>query len=193
MPNDLTALLLAGGQSRRFGYDKARVPLNNQTLLQHVYNVVQAVTPHVLLSIRADGDPYFDLLPPTIPRLTDPLPQVGPLAGLVAGLRAATTPWLLAVACDLPGLTPEALSCLLKARTAQNDAVVPITPNGQRHPLCALYYVPTVRPLAEVHLATGRLALQALLERLRLIMVPFASQLLHNINTPNDLVTFGRS
>lgn len=192
-PNDLTALLLAGGQSRRFGRDKARARVGSQTMLQHVYCVVQAVTPHVLLSIRADGDAYLDLLPEAIPRLPDPLPHAGPLAGLVAGLRAATTSWLLAVACDLPGLTPETLSCLLKARTAQANAVVPITPDGQRHPLCALYHVPSVQPIAEAHLAAGCLALHALLERLHVMTVPLAPFALHNINTPADLAAFRRN
>ncbi|SHK70030.1 molybdenum cofactor guanylyltransferase [Rhodothermus profundi] len=184
---DLTALLLAGGRSRRFGTDKARAEVNGRPMLQRVYDVARRFTPHVLLSVRADGDFYFDLVPPAVPRLLDPVPDAGPLAGLVAGLRTARTPWLLALACDLPFLTKEALQPLLEARTADVTAVVPITSDGYRQPLCALYHVAAVRPVAEAQLTAGCYALQTLLDRLRLAILSLPDASLRNVNVPDDL------
>lgn len=184
---DLTALLLAGGRSRRFGTDKARAEVNGRPMLQRVYEVARDLTQHVLLSIRADGDFYFDLVPPAVPRLLDPVPDAGPLAGLVAGLRAAQTPWLLALACDLPFLTKETLQPLFAARTADVTAVVPVTSKGHRQPLCALYQVAAVRPVAEAQLAAGRYTLQALLDRLSLATLSLPDESLRNVNAPDDL------
>ncbi|MDQ7041401.1 MAG: molybdenum cofactor guanylyltransferase [Rhodothermus sp.] len=187
LSTDLTALLLAGGRSRRFGTDKARAEVNGKPMLQRVYEVARELTQHVLLSVRADGDFYFDLVPPAIPRLLDPVPEAGPLAGLVAGLRAAQTPWLLALACDLPSLTPETLRLLLEARSSDTDAVVPVTSGNRRQPLCALYRVHVVQSVAEAQLATGRYALQELLDHLAITSLPLPDAPLHNVNTPTDL------
>ena len=189
LPNaDLTALLLAGGRSRRFGTDKARAVVDGTPMLRRVYETARALTPHVLLSVRADGDFYFDLVPPEVPRLLDPVPEAGPLAGLVAGLRAARTPWLLALACDLPFLNEATLRRLLAACPSAVDAVVPVTSDGRRQPLCALYRVDAVRPVAESRLAAGRYALQALLDQLSIAMLAVPDVPLHNVNTPDDLL-----
>ncbi|BBM73781.1 molybdenum cofactor guanylyltransferase [Rhodothermus marinus] len=188
-PNaDLTALLLAGGRSRRFGTDKARAVVGGVPMLRRIYETACALTPHVLLSVRADGDFYLDLVPLEVPRLLDPVPDAGPLAGLVAGLRAAQTPWLLALACDLPFLTDDTLRQLLAARSPETAAVVPVTPDGHRQPLCALYHVDVLRPVAEAWLAAGRHALQALLDRLSVTTLPVPDAPLRNVNTPDDLL-----
>ncbi|WP_397546997.1 molybdenum cofactor guanylyltransferase [Rhodothermus marinus] len=188
-PNaDLTALLLAGGRSRRFGTDKARAVVDGTPMLQRVYETARVLTSHVLLSVRPDGDFYFDLVPPEVPRLLDPVPDAGPLAGLVAGLRAARTPWLLALACDLPFLNEATLRGLLAACSPDVDAVVPITPEGRRQPLCALYRVETVRPVAEARLVAGGHALQALLDRLSFATLSVSDAPLRNVNTPDDLL-----
>jgi len=188
-PNaDLTALLLAGGRSRRFGTDKARAVVDGTPMLRRVYETARALTPHVLLSVRADGDFYFDLVPPEVPRLLDSVPEAGPLAGLVAGLRAARTPWLLALACDLPFLNEATLRRLLADRSPDFDAVVPVTSDGRRQPLCALYRVETVRPVAEARLVAGRYALQALLDPLSVATLAVPDTPLHNVNTPDDLL-----
>lgn len=184
---DLTALLLAGGRSRRFGTDKARAAIAGTPMLRRVYEVAHALTPHVLLSVRSDGDFYFDLVPASVPRLLDPVQAAGPLAGLVAGLRAAQTRWLLVLACDLPLLTDDALRPILAACSAEADAIVPVTSDGHRQPLCALYRVATVQPVAEAQLTMKRYALQALLDHLSVVEWPLLDVLLHNVNTPGDL------
>ncbi len=189
LPNvELTALLLAGGRSRRFGADKARAVVDGTPMLRRVYETARAFTPHVLLSVRAEGDFYFELVPPEVPRLLDPVPEAGPLAGLVAGLRAAKTTWLLALACDLPFLTEETLQRLLTAPFPKRDAVVPVTSGRRCQPLCACYRVAVVHPLAEAQLAAGRYALRDLLAQLSVTTLPFPDAPLRNVNTPDDLL-----
>ncbi|RMF52790.1 MAG: molybdenum cofactor guanylyltransferase [Bacteroidetes bacterium] len=181
----VTGLILAGGASRRFGREKARAVVAGRPMIERVYRAVAPVAGTVLLSVRPGQEDYG--LP--VRRVEDPVEGAGPLAGLLAGLEAAGTPWLLAVACDLPFLTEAVLRTLLAACRPGVDAVVPRTPDGRRHPLCAAYAT-TVRPVVAEQLAAGRRALHALLDRLEavhLIDVPAAP--LRNINRPDDLPT----
>ncbi|QXD16271.1 molybdenum cofactor guanylyltransferase [Rhodocaloribacter litoris] len=181
----VTGLILAGGTGRRFGSDKARAVVAGRPMIERVYRVVAPVAGTVLLSVRPGQEDYG--LP--VRRVEDPVEGAGPLAGLLAGLEAAETPWLLAVACDLPFLSEDILRTLLAACRPGLDAVVPRTPDGRLHPLCAAYAT-TVRPVVAEQLAAGRRALHALLDRLgavRLVDVPAAP--LRNINRPDDLPT----
>lgn len=182
MTDTFTGLILAGGASRRFGQDKARAPVGGRPMVARVHAALAAVTAEVLLSVRTGDDPYG--LPVRVVR--DPVPGAGPLAGLVAGLRACRTDWLLVVACDMPLVTPAALAALAGACAPGVQAVV-AEAGGRRHPLCAVYHR-AVRPHAEAHLAAGRLALHALLDVLDPVrIVPLPEAAVHNVNRPDDL------
>ncbi len=127
-----TALILAGGESRRMGRDKATLPLGEKTLLQHVADTLQPLFPQLLLSVR---QPRPEL---AYPQICDTLENAGALAGLLAGLAAAPTDWVFAVACDMPFLHP----AVVRHLAAQRDgfqAVVPVV-QGHEQPLAAFYH-----------------------------------------------------
>lgn len=181
--NSLTGLVLAGGQSRRFGADKARHEVAGRAMIERVVEAVAAVAEDVLISVGAEGS--FDV--PAARQVVDRHKDAGPLAGLHAGLVAAETPWVLAVACDLPFITPAVLRALAAARRPDAAAVVARTPDGRRHPLCACYHRRVV-PVVEAHLAAGRLALHALLDRLdNVAYVDLPAGPLRNVNRLSDL------
>lgn len=181
----VTALILAGGQSRRFGSDKAAAEVDGEAMIRRVY---RAAAPHAgsVLVVVDRADRRYDL--PGLGRFVeDAAPDAGPLAGLVAGFRAAETSWVLALACDLPFLTPEALRPLLDAPRDDADALVAVDATGRRQPLCALYRVASVCPVADVHLREGRLALRDLLGALTVRTVALDGDALRNVNAPADL------
>jgi molybdopterin-guanine dinucleotide biosynthesis protein A len=99
---------------------------------------------------------------------------------------------VLVVATDLPLLSPDLLLALVAMPEA--DAVVPRTPDGA-HPLCALYARDAVLPVARANLASGRLALSAVLDAVHtawlegreLILVDPDGSALLNANRPEDL------
>jgi molybdenum cofactor guanylyltransferase len=136
----LTAVILAGGQSRRMGTDKAllRLPAGGPTLIERVVMAVSAVTDEIIV-VAEDAD----RLPPMPVRFVpDAIANAGPLAGLVAGFEGARHPDILALACDLPYLSV-ALLRWMAALPRQWDALVPRLPNeaGKEgwEPLHALY------------------------------------------------------
>jgi molybdopterin-guanine dinucleotide biosynthesis protein A len=178
-------LILAGGQSRRFGSDKAVHAVAGSPMVARVYAAVAGVADPVLISFRSRPT-----APPPIPArvVLDCYAGAGPLAGLHAGLLAAPAPWLLTVACDLPFITQEALLLLLRHCTPGTRAAVAVDEEGHLQPLCECYHT-SVLPLVEDHLRRGRYALYGLLDRLHphLRTVPLAGGVLRNVNRPSDL------
>jgi len=103
----LTGLILAGGQSRRLGRDKALIRLDpaGPTLIERVAVVLASLCQEVLL---VGGDParYAFL---GLPHVPDVYPGAGSLGGIYAGLAAAHHDYALVVACDMPFLNPALL------------------------------------------------------------------------------------
>ena len=181
----VTAALLVGGASSRMGRDKARLPLGSVAAATHLAGMLGSLFEEVLL---VGGDPPDEAQGRRVP---DPEGPRSALRGLVGALEAASSERILVVATDLMSLSPELLLALLVWPEA--DAVVPRT--GTRlHPLCALYRVEPVRPVARRRLRAGELALVDLLGELRvsylegpdLRAVDPDGSALFNANTPED-------
>src|SRR5947209_8495270 len=119
MPDGCSLLILAGGNSRRMGRDKAALPAGSLSLVEHIARRLGPVVDEVLLSTarrNADG--------PALPVVIDRYPGMGPLAGMHAGFLAANHPLVWVVACDLPDVEP-ALGPFLCGLAEAVDAVVP--------------------------------------------------------------------
>ena len=182
-PADTTGLILAGGQSRRFGTDKALATLAGVPFVALVHAAVSAHAGAMRIATGAEPRTY----PVPAQIVLDARRDAGPLAGLMAGLEAAETPWLLAAAVDFPYLTPAALRPLVQAPTDGADVLVALDADGRRQPTCALWRVRTAAPVARGHLTADRLALRDLLGALAVREVPLEGGALYNVNAPEDL------
>jgi len=157
MIEDCTALILAGGESRRMGQDKATLVLDGKTLLAHVTTTMQAVFPRVIVSVRQLRSGV------DVSQVCDEQPGNGPLAGLIAGLAQADTPWVFAVACDMPFVTKAVVERLAAARGG-HQAVVPMV-GGYAQPLSAFYAANTLGTMRTV-LAEGDRSMRRILQKL---------------------------
>ena len=131
---NFSAVILAGGPSRRMGRDKAWIPLEGQPLLARQVATVQALDPQELF---VSGRPDTDYSAVGCRVLTDSTPGLGPLMGIHAALRATTSPLLVVLAVDMPLMTSEVLETLL-ARCDGATGVVPMA-NRRIEPLSAIY------------------------------------------------------
>jgi len=182
-PADVTGLILAGGASRRFGHDKALAELAGVPFVALVHAALAGHASEVLIATGTEPRAY-----PVAARVVlDPVADAGPLAGLVAGLEAAETPWLLSAAVDLPYLTPAALRPLLAAASDDADVLVAVDADGRRQPTVALWRTRTAAPAARGCLTEQRLALRDLLGRVVVRDVRIEGGALHNVNAPQDL------
>jgi molybdopterin-guanine dinucleotide biosynthesis protein A len=179
--------VLVGGHSRRMGRDKGLLPLGGNILVAHIAARVKEAAGSVhLVGAR---EMYENLGFPTLP---DRYPGFGPTGGIVTALAApASSEWNLIVACDMPGISTDFLTALL-AEAVDNgrDATVPVTPDGRRHPLCAVYRRSALFPLqAAVEDRTHRLmeALEAV--SVHEYMVEETDSLV-NVNSPAEWKNF---
>ena len=133
------------------------------------------------------------LEPILVPVVEDAEEYAGPLPALVAGIRAAGTTRVVAVACDMPFLNVPLLADLAARLDEDIDAVVPVTEDGPQ-PLHAAYGDCAVEPLLAA-LAAGERSLRGALGRLRVRWVEEevwrgfdpSGRSFRNVNTPEEL------
>ena len=139
---DVTGILLAGGQSRRMGQDKALIELDGELLFTRSLALLQRYFPKVMIA----GD-RPDLAPPGVPTIADIFPGSA-LGGLYTGLNAAQTDWVFVAPCDMPYPDGRLIELLLTQRHGV-DAVVPRTPSGYE-PVFAAYHHNCLPHMAEM-------------------------------------------
>ncbi len=169
----VTGVLLVGGASRRFGSPKALAVFRGETLAERAWRLVGEACDERI----AVGKPADELELP-FPVLDDGSPVRAPLAGLVAGLRAATHEICVAVPVDMPLLTAGALRQLASSCL---DAAVP-----QTGPLPGAYHRRAL-PVLERRLRFGELALAAALDELDTATIELDPALLVNVNSQEAL------
>ncbi|HVS85073.1 MAG TPA: molybdenum cofactor guanylyltransferase [Gaiellaceae bacterium] len=169
----LTGVLLVGGASERFGSPKALARFRGETLADRAWRLLGEVcAERIAVGKSADG------LALPFPVLDDGTEVRAPLAGLVAGLRAASHELAVVVPVDLPLLTGDALLALA---AGCRDAAVP-----QTGPLPGAYRR-TALPALEQALAAGRLKLRDTVARLDAALVRLPAEALENVNDRDDL------
>ncbi len=192
---DFAVIILAGGQSRRMGQDKAllRLTPGGPTLIERVIAAARPLGPILLVTNTPDRYAWLGL-----PMVPDPQPGQGPLGGLAGGLAAAPAPYNLVLACDLPDLQPAVLA-VLAAVPRTYDVLVPrwTAADGTRQiePLHAVYSRACL-PAIQAALAAGHRAVHSFYPAVRvqyladsaLPQVDPHCRSFRNLNTPADLL-----
>jgi molybdopterin-guanine dinucleotide biosynthesis protein A len=174
----VTGVLLVGGASRRFGSPKALARIGERTFAEVAWERL------AWCDERLACGKLVDRLPLRFPVRDDESRVRAPLAGVVAGLRAARFDVIVALPVDLPLVTDEALKALASA--CDRDAAVP-----QTGPLPGAYRRSAL-PILERQLRRGELALAAALDELETRVVGLDPSVLANVNHPQDLPPLGR-
>jgi molybdopterin-guanine dinucleotide biosynthesis protein A len=168
----LTGILLVGGASERFGSPKAHARLDGRTLAEIAWEALAFCDERIAVGKTGDG---LDL---PFAVLDDAGETRAPLAGVVAGLRAAANDLCLVLPVDVPRITRAALEELAGAGA---EVAVP-----QTGPLPGAYRRSAL-PVLERRLAAGELSLRDALGELDTRTVMIDPALLVNVNTPADL------
>jgi len=183
----LAGFVLAGGESRRMGRDKALLLYHGQPLAASLAQTVSQLTD----SVHIIGDPtrYGRLGYPVI---ADAVAARGPAGGIYTALLRNETEWNVIVACDMPRITVELLRTLAQhIAPGCGDCIVPLGPDGDPEPLCALYHV-RCRPVLEQAICDNRLRMRDLVMELQPVLVPgLDPSCFANLNSPTDLEEAG--
>ena len=132
--NDLSAVLLTGGESRRMGTDKATIVFHGKPLWQVQLETLRRLRPaEILLSARADPS----WRPDDVQFIEDVPPSRGPLSGIAASLVKIRTAHLLALAIDMPFMTENYLRSICDAIEPSRGVIAKI--DNRAEPLAAVY------------------------------------------------------
>ena len=177
---DATAIILAGGESRRMGSDKSMLALNGKPMIAHIADQLDFF-PELLVS--ANNPAQFDFL--GLPVVPDREPGQGPLMGILSCVARAAHDLCFVTGCDIPTIDPGFVSLLL-AQAQTCDIVVPRHADGRIEPLLAVYRK-SIIPVAEAALKKGLRRIIVIFDSLNVTFVP-ADQLdwYRNLNTMDD-------
>ncbi len=116
----VSVAILAGGQSRRMGQDKAFLPVGGRPVIERVIQRVASLSDDVTI-VTNTPDPYRHL---GLRMVSDVYPGKGSLGGIYTAIRAARHRYCLVVACDMPFLNPDLLRYLMSLAPGF-DVVIP--------------------------------------------------------------------
>jgi molybdopterin-guanine dinucleotide biosynthesis protein A len=185
----ISAVLIAGGESRRMGEDKATLLFRGQPLWKGQLDLLRKLEPAEIL-ISARIDPVWR--PNEYEFVPDDPPSRGPISGLAVALARVRTKHLLALAIDMPFMNERYLRWLCEW-IEPGCGVLPKIDN-RAEPLAAIYPAEAQRDFVmaltgadfSLQQLTGRLADAA---RLRVVPVEDGDvELFRNLNEPDDLI-----
>ncbi len=143
-----SVILLAGGESRRMGRNKAFLPWRGIPIIEHISKKLSTISDDIVLVTNTPSEYAFLGLR----TVTDCIPHGGSIVGLCSGLEAVEHQWALAVACDMPLLNLRLVEFMWGLRDGY-DVVVP-TLDGREEPLHAFYRKSCLQPMKE-HIDRG--------------------------------------
>jgi molybdopterin-guanine dinucleotide biosynthesis protein A len=149
-PGMLTGVILAGGQSRRMGRNKALLPFGESTVIEVIVaRLRDACGDNLLLVTNTPGD-YRRL---GIPMVPDALPSGQSLVGIYTGVARAGGPAFVC-GCDMPFLSPPLIR-YMAALAPGVDVVIP-RHDGEFEPLHAIYTPACLEPIRRCVERQGR-------------------------------------
>lgn len=192
----ITGLVLAGGQSRRMGRNKALLELNGETLINHALKRLRPQVTQLLISTNTG-------LPTApegsdIPQLADTIEDAGPLGGILTGLKWVdkhqNSEWLLTVAVDTPYFPKDLANQLWQAKRS-GDLIIAARSNAKAHPTFALWHTKLLKRLSHFVAEDEKRRLMGFIEQQphqyvsfdAIPMDPFS-----NLNTPQDFAELTR-
>jgi molybdopterin-guanine dinucleotide biosynthesis protein A len=160
---EFAAAVLAGGQGKRLGMDKATLQIGNCSLLDRILLVLREMFPYIMLIVQQDGSSLLALEDTGVKVVTDVIPGKGPLVGIYTALQHSPAPYVFVMACDMPYPSRELIRCMLSAVPGL-DAVVPR--RGEYiEPLFAVYRQ-DIAARIRARIEGGRLKIHELIEEL---------------------------
>ena len=128
-----SGVILSGGRSSRMNFNKAFAEISGTPVLEIIINKLGKYF-HDLMIITNEPELYHGLGPSVY---TDLYPQMGPMAGIHAGLYYSQYDSIFLLGCDMPFFSME-LAAYMLTQGVGYDCVVPVI-NRKLQPLSAVY------------------------------------------------------
>lgn len=189
-----TAVILAGGKSKRMGFDKQTITINGVRLIERIVETLKTEFREVIVvTDRFDlyNERQFLLV-------KDVIPDKGPLGGIYSGLLNSTSDYVYVTACDMPFLNIEYIQYMDKILKGNDSFQACVARKGKWiEPLNAFFKKDIVLALGE-YLQKDRTSIHAFLENVNCFYLEEAIvkefspdwSMFFSINTLEDMNTF---
>ena len=145
------------------GRDKASLLFGGESMLERIVRIVRTSADSVIVVARRDQP-----VPSDVTLVHDAVQDLGPLAGISAGLAASNSDLNVVVACDMPLIRPQVLE-RLASMIDNYDACVAVA-DGHASALCGIYRS-RIGPDAQALLDSGERRVMRLLEQVQTKLV----------------------
>jgi molybdopterin-guanine dinucleotide biosynthesis protein A len=191
-------IILAGGSGRRMGVaDKALLKIAGRTLLERVLERIRPQVEKLVLSANGDPARLSVFGAPIVP---DTITGMGPLGGLLAGMRwsEANLPearFVATVAVDMPFIPLDLVERLSEGCGRDENTVALAASSAGTHPVCGLWPVKLADGLERILQSGENPKVLTFADRFMRLNVPFDDIVLpngeridpfFNVNTPED-------
>lgn len=192
-----SAIILAGGFSKRFGRDKGLIELAGKPLILHVLDKISRIANEIAVVVSSDiqREKFERFLGRSASLVVDEQKMQSPLVGALTGFKRVQSKYSLLLPCDTPFFSSQ-IGQLLLDLCIKKDAVIPRWPNGYIEPLQAAYHTKSASKAAKIALEEGKLDLRSMIAHLSgvrylstMVLRKVDQELMtfFNINTPEDL------
>jgi len=192
-----SAIVLAGGSSKRFGQDKGLNKLAGKPLITHVLDKISNVVNETVIVVSSEAQKriFENLLKQKARVIVDINKTQSPLVGALTGFENTQDEYSLLLSCDTPFVSTQ-IALLLLELCINRSAAIPRWPNGFIEPLQAAYRTESAENAARKALENGKMDLQsmiALLKGVRYVSTMVLQQIdlklltFFNINMLSDL------
>lgn len=179
-----TAIIMAGGGSRRMGIDKSMLLIKDKPIIKHICDQLSGTFSQILISTD-DVEKYAFLGLDCIP---DKIPGQGPLMGIASALEASANELNFVVACDIPHIDLRLVRKML-AEAQAADMVIPTSGNKKYEPLFAVYCKSSLEAINEALSSGARKIIDAFAE-CRVKYIKLKTKQLTNLNTMEEYEEF---
>lgn len=178
-------IVLAGGQSRRFGSPKAFATYNGKCFYEYA---IAALTPQCTEIAVVARPEDVDRFPSTLHVITDlkEFEGQGPLAGILTGMTTIQSDWYAVLPCDVPFADDSIIRELMNHRTS--NLSVAIEEVGKCHPLLSIWSK-GAEPLIRSSLEMGNRSVRPLIQQWvdGQALLGMKPSLFNNVNRPEQL------
>lgn len=183
----MTGIILAGGENKRMGRDKAFLAFAGRPLIERILETLGSVCKNII--IVTNSPERYSAYDARV--VTDLFDKRGPLTGICSGLKNSTDDYNFVVACDMPYLNRD-LMAYMAGLTEGYDVVVPAV-GDLVEPLHAVYRR-SLMPLMEQRIRQGDQRIRGMFTNLRVRYVSREEierfdperKSFKNLNTPQD-------
>ncbi|PWQ95932.1 molybdenum cofactor guanylyltransferase MobA [Leucothrix arctica] len=183
MFDNVTVVVIAGGQGRRFGgQDKGLVEVCGKPLIEHILAQLKPYDVNVVISANRNLGIYKAYGYPVIgDRLTN---FQGPLAGIASVMHEISTDYLVALPCDAVLIPTDFIQRLTRIQTEENAEIVVASDGKRIQPIHSLISV-SLLPSLEAFLARGERKVDRWFAEHNMVIADFSDspEAFHNFNT----------